>query len=837
LRNNVLEVYATLRRVLRCGRHDALTVMAGRRPRAEDTLRVAAGRNADPTAGSPRTHDARLLTDDLPLELTSFVGRERELAELRELLDDTRLLTITGPGGSGKTRLALRVAAELAVGFDDGARWVELAALSDPDLVPQRVASALGVRETPGRRVDELLVEYLGPKAMLLVLDNCEHLVEGCAGLADALLRACPRLRLVATSREPLGVAGEISWPAPPLSLPDTADDVRALGDLLRYEAVRLFVERAAAALPGFALTAENAPAVARICERLDGMPLAIELAASRVRALSPRQILDRLDDRFRILTSGGRISVPRHRTLKATMDWSHELLSEEEKVFIRRLSVFAGGWTLEAAEAVCAGDGIAEVEVLDLLSRLVDKSLVVVREWDGEARYRLLETVRQYGREKLEESGEEGEVRRRHAGYFLELAETAEVAMSGLAQEAWVERLGVEHDNFRAALDWGEEHDTGATEARLLLAAALSQFWVIRGLFAEGLSRLETLLALPAASGRNIARAKAWYALGSLYYRHGDHAAGDFVRARACYEESLEIFRELGSQPQIAVALADLGRVNADLGEYTSSRSLLEESLVLQRRLGNEHGIAVGTYALGWLDFLRGEYASARPLLEEGLAIFRRVGDKFQLGGCVLYLGCLDCEQGNYAAARSRFVELTRLVSFQQYRYVAPLVVEAFVILAATQGQAARALRLAGAAAELRRGMGAQFRLGWQRYVARRVVSARESLTEEAAAAAWAEGQKMTLEQTLAYALVEGPTVVPSQQAQGPPEPPAGSLSVRELEVLGLVAEGLTDAGVAERLHLSPRTVGRHLESVYRKLGVSSRTAAVKRVGELGLL
>ncbi len=310
--------------------------------------------------------DAKFLPNDLPLELTSFIGRKRELAEMKETLDGTRLLTITGPGGSGKTRLALRAAADLAGGFEDGARWVELVALSDSDLVPQRVASALDVREVPGRRVSEQLVEHLSPKEMLLVLDNCEHLIEGCAGLADALLHTCPRLRLVATSREPLGVAGETSWPVPPLSLPDSGDPggTRKLEDPLRYESVRLFAERAVAALPGFTLTAENASAVARICERLDGMPLAIELAASRVRALSPRQILNRLDDRFRILTSGGRTSVPRHRTLKATIDWSYELLSEEEKVLFRRLSVFAGGWMLEAAEAVCAGEGIAEGEV-----------------------------------------------------------------------------------------------------------------------------------------------------------------------------------------------------------------------------------------------------------------------------------------------------------------------------------------------------------------------------------------------------------------------------------------------------------------------------------------
>jgi predicted ATPase/DNA-binding CsgD family transcriptional regulator len=813
-----------------------VTIMGGRRTRADNIFRIAAGESGNPAAGSLRAQDAKFLPSDLPLHLTSFIGRERELAELKETLNATRLLTIIGPGGSGKTRLALRVAEDLAEGFEDGARSVELAALTDSDLVPQRVASALGVRELPGRRVTELLVEHLSPKEVLLVLDNCEHLIEGCARLVDALLRACARLRLVATSREPLGVAGEIAWPVPPLSLPDVLKPgrERAIGDLLLCESVRLFVERAASARPGFALTVENASAVGRICERLDGMPLAIELAASRVRALSPRQILDRLDDRFRILT-GGRASVQRHRTLKATMDWSYELLSEKEKALFRRLSVFAGGWALEAAEAVCAGGGIPQDEVLDLLCRLVDQSLVVVWEWGGEARYRLLETVRQYGKEKLEDSGEDEEVGRRHSGFFLELAEIAETALLGPKQETWVERLEVEHDNLRAALDWSEREPI-ATEAGLRLAGALQRFWTIRGHFTEGQARLQTLLTLPGASARSAARARACYALGMLYYRRGNYAAGDLKKARASFEESLEIFRRLEDEEQIAASLAELGNIHTEFGEYDTARASFEESLMLQRRSGDERGIARTLNGLGWLNFLRGEHAAARPLLEESLAILRKLGDKFYLGACVLYLGCLDCEQGDYAAGRSRFEGLTRLVSFQQYRYVAPLVLEAFVVLAAAQGQAARALRLAGAAGELRQIMGWQFRLSWQRYVDHWLEPVWQALDEEAGAVARAEGGKMTLDQALAYALLEEETTIPlRQQAQGLPDGP--SLSARELEVLELVGEGLTDVGVAERLHLSPRTVGRHLENVYRKLGVSSRTAAVRTAGELGLL
>ncbi len=788
----------------------------------------------DPVAASTRAHATGRHINNLPLELTSFIGREREIAEVEGLLATHRLVTLTGPGGCGKTRLALAVGSALAEDFDDGTWWVGLASLSDPDLVAQSVASALGVRETPGRPLAEALADHLGPKETLLILDNCEHVIDACAALVDALLHACPNLRVLAASREALNLAGETTWLVPPLSLPDSSRP-QDLGTLTDYEAVRLFVERARAVASTFSLTPENAPAVASLCRQLDGMPLAIELAASRVRALSPPQILDRLSDRFRLLTGGGRIAAPRHRTLRATMDWSHERLSEEEKVLFRRLSVFAGGWALEAAEAVCAGGGILEDEVLDLLSRLVDQSLVVVREWEGEARYRLLETVRQYAKEKLEESGENEGVGRRHAEHFLELAETAEAALLGPEQEAWVGHLEVEHDNLRAALDWSER--TGATEAGLRLAGALPRFWIIRGHFTEWQARLKTLLALPEAPARSAARAKACYALGSLFYRRGNHAAGDLEEARTCMEESLDIFRQVGDEVRTAAALTELGSIDTEFGEYDSARASFEESLMLQRRLGDEHGIARTTNGLGWLDFLRGEPARARPLLEESLAILRKLGDKFYLGGSVLYLGCLDCEQGNYGAARSRFVELTRLVSFQQYRYVAPLVLEAFVVLAASQDQAVHALRLAGAAAGLRRVMGWQFRLSWERYVNRRLEPAWQALGQAEGAAAWADGEMMTLEQAFTYALQEEPTTT-LQEAQGSPELPAGpSLSARELEVLGLVAEGLTDAQVAQRLHLSPRTVGRHLEGVYRKLGVSSRTAAVRTAGELGLL
>ena len=368
---------------------------------------------------------------NLPTELSSFVGREKELPEVRRLCSNNRLLTLTGSGGCGKTRLALAAASELVDKFDDGVWMVELASLAEPSLVPQAVAFTLGVRERPVNSLTEALSDYLRTRNLLLILDNCEHLIEACAELVEALLRSCPELRVLATSREALGITGEIAWPVPSLSLPD----LRRLPDLEslpRYESARLFVERTAAVRPDFTLTEQNAPAVAQVCYRLDGIPLAIELAAARTKVLSVEEISARLGDSFRLLATGSRTATPRQRTLHATMDWSHELLGQKERVVFRRLSVFAGSFTLEAAESICAGEQLQRDKVLELLSQLVNKSLVVAQERDGTARYRLLETIRQYGRERLEEAGEAAQVREQHAGYYLALAEEAEPELKG---------------------------------------------------------------------------------------------------------------------------------------------------------------------------------------------------------------------------------------------------------------------------------------------------------------------------------------------------------------------------------------------------------------------
>ena len=413
---------------------------------------TATSDSADHTPWQRSERSAR--RDNLPLQLTSFIGREREIADVRRRLSETRLLTLTGSGGAGKTRLALEAAAGLLSDFVDGVWWVELASLTDPALVPQAVGAALGLRDEAKRPLLDQLGDHLCGKRLLLVLDNCEHLIAACAICADVLLRATPELRILVTSREPLAIAGETTYRVPSLQVPDP-EHLPPPAALAQCESVRLFVERGVAVLPGFTVTEDNSPALGEICMRLDGIPLAIELAAARIKVLSVEELRARLGDRLRVLTGGSRIALPRHRTLRATLDWSYGLLAEPERILLRRLAVFAGGWTLEAAEAVCGGDGLPEAEVLDHLASLVDKSLVIL-EWRGDAgRYGMLETVRQYATERSVESGETDRLQQKHASFFLELAEQAEPKLFGPEQDAWFARLEAEHSNLRAALEW----------------------------------------------------------------------------------------------------------------------------------------------------------------------------------------------------------------------------------------------------------------------------------------------------------------------------------------------------------------------------------------------
>jgi predicted ATPase/class 3 adenylate cyclase len=439
---------------------------------------------ADLSQDFPALQTLNSIPNNLPIQLTSFIGREREIAEIKGLLEQNRLVTLTGSGGVGKTRHSLQVAAEVLDTFSDGVWLVELAPESSPELVPQALASVLGVHEDQSRSLMTTLQDHLQAKTVLLLLDNCEHLLEACAQLADGLLHACPHLKILVSSREALGMAGEVSFLVPSLSLPD-AQHLPSLERLTQYDSVRLFIERAVAVKSDFIVANHNAPAVAQICSRLDGIPLAIELAAARLKGLSAEQISERLDDRFRLLTGGNRTALPRQQTLRAMIEWSYDLLSEAERVLLRRLAVFVGDWTLEAAEAVCAEQGIETTEVMDLLLRLVDKSLIVSEERGGQAHYHMLETIRQFARDKLLESGEGAWLRLRHLEFFLKFAEQAEARLESAEPLIWLHQLGAEYENLQAALGW--EIEAGREQPALRLSRAMEQLADVRSLLGVG--------------------------------------------------------------------------------------------------------------------------------------------------------------------------------------------------------------------------------------------------------------------------------------------------------------------------------------------------------------
>ena len=765
--------------------------------------------------------------NNLPVQLSSFVGRGKELAEVGRLLAGNRLLTLTGPGGCGKTRLALVAAGGLVEGFEDGVWLVELAPLTDPSLVPQAVASVLGVREQPGRSMSETVCDYLGSKRLLLILDNCEHLIEACAVLAETLLRSGPELRVLATSREALAITGEVAWPVPSLLLPD----LRRLPDiesLPRYESACLFVERAAAVNPAFGLTEQNAPSVAQVCYRLDGIPLAIELAAARVKVLSVEEISERLDDSFGLLASGGRTAMPRHRTLRAAMDWSHELLSREERTLFRRLSVFAGGFSLEAAESVCTGEELRRDEVLDLLCHLVDKSLIVARQEGGKTRYRLLEMVRQYGKEKLHGAGEETEVGRRHAEFYVELAEEAGSELKGERQVAWLERLETEHDNLRATMRWLLAR--GESEAAARLGWALWLYWGIRAHFAEG--RRSMKQALSANGGSTMtepARAKALYVEGMMANYQGDHGS-----AESLVEESLALFRKRDDKVGIAYALSNAGFAANGQGRHQRAITLIEESVDLFLEEGEKWGAAIelGFLAVSWRD--RGDHARAKSLAERGLALSREVGERQAISAALYTLASLAQAEREHERARDLFEEGLKLSVEMGNEADVAHSLEGLAAVAASEGRLVNAARLWGAEeALLERMETAVYTYVPDRSLHRsRVAAAREWLDEEAFEAAWREGRSFGIEQAIECALDRSTT----PEAASPETYPA-RLSAREAEVLRLVARGMTNAEVAAKLFLSSRTVDWHMGSIYRKLGLHSRTEAVRFASDHGLL
>jgi len=647
-----------------------------------EQLRTCRGTRMLPAAGDkPR--------NNLPQQLTRFVGRQREMTDIRDLWTRTRVVTLTGPGGIGKTRLALQIAADSLPAYDDGVWFVELASLADPGLVPQTVAATFGVSDDGSRLVEDALGDYLEDRHLLLVLDNCEHLIGAAAQLTDLLLRRAKGLHILTTSREALAIAGESVVRVSSLGLPDPTQlpDLEALS---RHEAVELFLDRARSVKSTFTLNESIAHPLASLCVQLEGIPLAIELAASRVAVLSVAQIAARLHDRLSLLTGGSRTAAPRHQTLLAAIDWSYALLSGPEKTLFRRLSVFAGSWTLEAAEAVCSGDGLAGESVLELLSGLIHKSLVLTEDHEGQTRYRFMVTLQEYARKQLRDTAEGEAIQRAHAAFVLAIALESESKLLGTEQKTSLDRLNAEYHNVRAALTWTSRHDVGMG---LLLAGVLRRFWYQRGYWDEARRWLVHLLQAPGASTHRSERVRALNAAALITENQGDYVAArtfamealtlsresgdkretgsalsclavlagkhdDFAEARLLLEETLTLRRDLGDKTFTALTLSNLGLLAFRQGHIASARSLLEESLTISKQVNHQHGIATALLNLGDVARRVGDHAAAHALIDEGLALGRDLGDKALRPIGLNSLGDLAGRRGDHATARALLTE-----------------------------------------------------------------------------------------------------------------------------------------------------------------------------------
>jgi predicted ATPase/class 3 adenylate cyclase len=678
--------------------------------------------------------------NNLPQQLTSFIGREREVAAVKEMLGRARLLTLTGAGGCGKTRLALQVAADLLDAYPDGVWLVELAALADPDLALTTIATVLGLKEERGRTLLQAVTDHVASRRLLLLLDNAEHLLDACAHTVEALLRHSTESVVLTSSREALGIAGELIYRVPSLSLPHPKEPATP-ENLLPCESVRLFVERAQLHALQFTVTQANAPAVASICNRLDGIPLAIELAAARVRSLSVDELNQRLDQRFRVLTGGSRTALPRQQTLRSTIDWSYDLLNATEQALLCRLAVFSGGCTLEAVERVCAGDGIDELAMLDVLTSLCDKSLLSVDERDGALRYRLLETVRQYARERLLERNGGDRWRDRHLAYFLAFAQQADALLRGPDQQGWLDRLETEHDNLRAALTWATAPGADAV-AGLRLSIALLMFWYVRGHFAEACSLVAGSLATSQDAPAAV-RAEAMGGLGAMTWQLGDYAT-----ARRHQEACLAIHRDLGDERAIASSLIDLGGVDFAEGDYASARARFEEALVIRRRTGSDLGVAGVLNNLGVVAKTSGDLDEARRCFEASLDLYRKADDAWGIALSLTALGGIARERGELDAATSLLEESLIIRRDLRHRKGIAETLEQLAAVRLALHEAERAARMLGAAERLREEIGAPLPPGDRALHERHVAEARGALADDAAfERAWQQGRAMSQE------------------------------------------------------------------------------------------
>jgi predicted ATPase/class 3 adenylate cyclase len=746
-------------------------------------------------SGYPPLKTLEAYRNNLPLQQTPLIGREEEVAEVCERLSrpEVRLLTLTGAGGTGKTRLGLQAAAELTQDFEEGVFFVSLAAIRDPELVVPAVAGTLGVKEAGGQPLLESLEYYLDEKNILLMVDNFEQVLEA-APMVTELLSTAPNLKVLATSRIPLRLYGEHEYSVPPLALPDP-EQPPSVESLTQYEAVRLFVERAQAAKADFSVTNENAPAVAEICYRLDGLPLAIELAAARIKVISPQKMLSRLGNRLKLLTGGARDLPERQRTLRRTIEWSYGMLEEGEKVLFARLAVFAGGRTLEAIEAICDAEGDLPVDVLDGLASLVDKSLLKQDEGvGGEPRFVMLETIHEFAREKLQESDEGEDIKRLHAEYFLTLAEEAEPGVEGAHQAVWVERLEEEHDNMRRALSWSLWQGQDS-ELALRMGAALGEFWYLRGYFGEGRRWLEDALA---KSGRTptAARARALQRVSWLAFLQGDLDRAEEASEEGLGLEGVEFFRTAGGDSTAAELQRVLGIVVGAQGELERETELLEESLSLSQEAGNLRGMAASLFILGSAWRARGDLERATQLLEEALTMFRETGDQHLIASVLTHLGFTflfqdDLERatatseraaamlreqkhtsyladalnnlgwvallrGDSERARALYAESIQAQREIGAKVTAPENLLGLACVAAARREAERAARLFGASEALPEAMGAPLERGERALQEPYLAAARSKLDETSWQEAWAQGRAMALEEAISYALQE---------------------------------------------------------------------------------
>ena len=809
---------------------------------------------------------------NLPVQLSEFIGRKRELGEVRQLLTNHRLVTLTGPGGGGKTRLSIKVANEVSSGFAHSIWFIRFAPLSEPDLVAQTVASILGIRDTKKQPIVDGLVEHLKDYQSLLIFDNCEHLIGACAQLAKSLLETCQGIKILATSREPLNIPGEVTWAVPPMSLPeqhpwrDPGSGQKALSAYRESESVQLFLNRAKLVTPDFNLTVDNGAWVAEICRRLDGMPLAIELAAARVRALSVGEIAERLDDRLNLLITGSRTASARHQTLSATLDWSYNLLSETERKVLRRLSVFSSGVTLEAVESVCGRDDVEVSGVLDVLSQLVDKSLVVADQRSNKTRYSLLETIRQYAYEKLFESGESDQTRDCHLNYFVKWAEMANSNLEKHDQPLWLDRFETEHDNLRAALEWGNSKDRNV-ENVLRLAGACGRFWRYRGHMNEGRARISNALDQDGAQKRTVLRARALVETAHIAYMQSDYPT-----VKTLAEEALSSCRELGGEgkPQLAQALDLLGELATETGKHESApayfqeareiyrevndirgegdmhmqigwafmrigdlqgaEASLEQAQSIMQELGNQRYLGFTYSGLGEVAIRQGEYERATLLLEQGLSLGRQIEDKWMIATMLGSLGWVALNQNNLTEMRKILRESLALRKELGDQGGIAWCLEKLANAAYVENEYKKAVEIFGAAAALRAPINSVIDETDLPEYNRLIAGLRPALGNEAFDSAWAAGKAKPLEDVIDEALTASKTTRQMEKEK------YDGLSPREREVAVLIADGKTNREIAEEMSVTPKTVETYVTRILNKLGFDSRVQIATWVLEKGM-